>query len=110
MSDDGHTPDASLTICMRRGASGVNRINRCLVGAAFVHRDFVQIAIRSHGLNEEALRRQQEVDGIALLIDSEVEVLLDALDSDVCRIRAPTAADRTLAFAGHFLDKREITN
>ena len=41
----------------RHGAAGVDGIHGRLVGAALVHRDFVWIAVRSHGLVEEALRR-----------------------------------------------------
>ena len=71
-------------------AASVDRIDRRLVGAALVYRDLVRIAVRSHGLIEEALRRvhvafrrQQEVDGLAMLVDCAVEVFPDALDLDV---------------------------
>ena len=70
----------------RHVAAGVDRIDRRLVGAALGHCDLVWTAICSHGLVEEAfrrghveLRRQQEVDGLALLVDSAVEVFPDAL-------------------------------
>ena len=98
-------------------APGVDRIDRRLVGAALVHRDLARIAVRSHGLVEEALRRghvalrrQQEVDGLALLVDSAVEILPDALDFDVCLIHAPATADRALVFPGHLLHERQETN
>ena len=66
----------------RHIAAGVDRIDRRLVGAALVHCDLVRIAICSHGLVEEALRRQQEVDGLALLVDSAVEVFPDVVESE----------------------------
>jgi hypothetical protein len=71
----------------------------------------------SHGLVEEALRRshvalrrQQEVDGLALLVDGAVEILPDALDLDVRLIHTPAAPDRALVFPDHFLDERQETN
>lgn len=58
------------------GTAGVDRIHGRLVGTALVHRDFVWMAIQSHGLIEEAFCRshvplchQQEVDGLAMLVD-----------------------------------------
>jgi len=88
-----------------------------LVGTALVHRDFVWMAIQSHGLVEKALRcshvplcRQQEVDGLAMLVDGAVEVFPDALDLDVRLIHAPVAADRALVLSGHLLDERQKTN
>jgi hypothetical protein len=70
-----------LTYHDRQVAAGVDRIDHRLVGTALVHRDLVWIAVRSHGLVEEALRRghvalrrQQEVDGLAMLVDCSVEV------------------------------------
>jgi len=63
----------------RHVAAGVDGIDRRLVGPALVHRDLVRIAVRSHSLVEEALRRgyvalrrQQEVDGLSLLVDGAV--------------------------------------
>jgi hypothetical protein len=101
----------------RHVASGVDRIHGRLVGAALVHRNFDWIAVRSHGLVEEALRRghvalrrQQEVDGLAMLVDGALEVFPDALDFDVGLIHAPAAADRALVFWGQLLDKRHKTN
>lgn len=71
----------------RRSATIVDRIDRRLVGAALVHRDFVWIAARSHGLIEEALRcshvslrRQSESDGLALLVDGAVKVFKTPLN------------------------------
>jgi hypothetical protein len=97
--------------------AGVDRIHGRLVGTAFVHRDFVWMAIQSHGLVEEALRRnhvplcrQQEVDGLAMLVDGAVEVFPDALDLYVRLIHAPVAADRALVFSGHLLDQRQKPN
>ena len=79
--------------------------------------DLLGIAVRSHGLLEEALRRshvalrrQQEVDGFALLVDSAVAVFSDALDLDACFIHAPAAVDRAHVFPGHLLDERQETN
>ena len=93
-------------------AAGVDRIDSSLVGAALVHRDLVRITARCHGFVEEALhrghvalRRQQEVDGLALLVDGAVEVFPDVLDLDVRLVHAPAAADRALVFAGHLLDE-----
>jgi len=101
----------------RHVASGFDRIHGRLVGAALVHRDFVWIAVRSHGLVEEALRRghvalrsQQEVDGLAMLVDGALEVFRDALDFDVNLIHAPAAADRALVFWGHLLENRHKTS
>ena len=98
-------------------AAGVDRIDGRLVGPAFVHRDLVRVAVRSHGLVEEALRRghvalgrQQEVDSLALLVDSAVEVFPDALELDVGLIHAQAAANRALVFVGHLLDERQETN
>ena len=50
------------------------------------------------------------VDGFALLVDSAVEVFLEALDLDVCLIHAPAAADRALVFPRHLLDEWQETN
>lgn len=82
--------------------------------AALVNRDFVWIAVRSYGLFEEALRRghvvlrrQQEIDGLALLVDGAVKVFSDTLDLDVRLAHAPAGTDRTLVFAGYFLDQRQ---
>lgn len=98
----------------RHIAAGVDRIDRRLVGATLVHRDLVRIAVRSHGLVEEALRRshvalcrQQEIDGLALLVDGAVEVFPDALDLDVRLVHAPAVTNRALVFARHFLDQRQ---
>ena len=95
----------------RHAGPGVDRIDGRLVGAALVHRDLVRIAVRSHGLVEEALRcgnialgREQEVDGLSLLIDGAVQVFPDAFDLDVGLIHAPAAADWALVFTGHVLD------
>ncbi len=66
----------------RHVATRVDRIDCCLVGATLIHRDLVRIAVRSHGLVEGAFRRshvslsrQQEVDRLALLVHSAVEIL-----------------------------------
>jgi hypothetical protein len=74
----------------RHGAAGVDRIDRRLLRAALVHRDLVQMPVRSQGVVEEALRRshvalrrQQEIDGLALLVDGAVEVFPDVLYLDV---------------------------
>ena len=98
-------------------APGVDRIDRRLVGAALVHRDLVRIAVRSHCLVEEALccghvalGREQEVDGLSLLIDGAVQVFPDAFDLDVGLIHAPAAADWALVFTGHVLDQGQETN
>ena len=98
-------------------AAGVDRIDRRLVGAALVHRDLVRVAVRSHGLVEEAIRRshiafgrEQEVDGLSLLIDGAVQVFPYAFVLHVGLIHAPAAADWALAFPGHLLDERQETN
>ena len=57
-----------------------------------------------------ALRHQQKVDGLSLLVDGAVEVFPDTLDLDVRLIHAPAAADRALAFPRHLLYKRQETN
>jgi len=79
----------------RQEAAGVDRIYERLIGAALAHRDFVWIAICSHGLVEEALRRRhvalrrlQELDALTLLVDDALEVFPDALDLDICLIHA----------------------
>ena len=41
----------------RHAAASIDRIDGRLVGAAFVHRDFVEIAVCCHGLGEEVLRQ-----------------------------------------------------
>ena len=71
-------------------ATGVDRIDGCLVGAALVHCDLVRDTVGSHGPVEEALSchhvalgRQQEVNCLAQLVDSTVEVFPDAFDLDV---------------------------
>ena len=58
----------------RHVVAGADCIHGRVVGSAFVHRDFVLIAVRSHCLVEEALRRghvalvrQQEVEGLRCL-------------------------------------------
>jgi hypothetical protein len=90
-------------------AAGVDSIDHRLLGPALVHRDLVRIAVRSHSLVKEALRRglvplrrQQEVDGLAVLVDGAVEVSPDALDFDVGLIHAPAAADQALVFTAIF--------
>ena len=101
----------------RHVAAGVDRIDRRLVGAALVHRDLVRLAVRSHGLVEEALccdhvalGREQEVDGLSFLIDGAVQVFPDAFDLDVGLIHAPAAADWALVFPGYLLDQGQETN
>jgi len=51
----------NLTYKNRHVAAGVNCIDGYLVFPALVHRYFVWIAVRCHGLVEEALRRQHEI-------------------------------------------------
>jgi len=93
----------------RHGAVGVGRIDGPLIGAALDHPNFVWIAVRPYGHVEESLRRshvplcrQQEVDGLALLVDNAVEVFPEALDIDVGLIHAPAAADWALVFRAIF--------
>jgi hypothetical protein len=64
----------------RHVATGVDRINGGLVRAALVNRDPVRIAVRSNGLVKKALRRQQEVDGLALLVDGAVQIFQTPLN------------------------------
>jgi hypothetical protein len=106
-----------LTHKNRRIAAGVERIDARLIGPALFDPDLVRIAVRSHGLVEEALRRghvalgrQEKVDGLSLLVDSAVEVFPDALDLDVRLIHALTALDQALVFPRHLLDERQETN
>ena len=91
-------------------AASVDRIDRRHVGAALVHRDLFRIAVRSHGVVEEALRRshiafgrEQEVDGLSLLIDGAVQVFPDAFDLNVGLIHAPAATDWALVALFHYL-------
>jgi hypothetical protein len=100
----------------RHVAARVNRVGHRLVDAALVHRDLVRIAVRSHGLVEKAprcdhvaLNRQQEVDGLALLVDSAIEVFLYVLDLDVRLIHELAAANRALLFSGYLLAERQET-
>ena len=53
----------------RHVAANINRIDGRLAGATFVHCDLVRIFVFSHGLVEEALRREQKVDSLSLLVD-----------------------------------------
>jgi len=98
--------DATLTIKLVMTS---HHIHGHLVGATLVHRDFVGIAVRCHGLVEEALGcgqalgRHQEVDSLARLVDSAIKVFSDALDLDVRLIYAPTADNRALVVAGDLL-------
>ena len=50
-----------------------------------------------------ALRRQQEVDGLASLVDGAVEVLPGAVDLDVRFIDVPPGPDGVLVFRAIFL-------
>ena len=61
----------------RYRAPGVDCIDCCIVGAVLVHRDLVRIAVSS----------------IALLADSAVAILADALDLDVRLIHMRDAPD-----------------
>ena len=54
--------------------------------------------------------REQEVNGLAVLVDGAVEVFPGALDLDVRLVHAPVGADRALVFPGHLLDERQETN
>jgi hypothetical protein len=71
-------------------AASVYLVARRLVGAALVHRDLVRPPVRCHCLVEEALgcchvalSRQQEVDGLTLLVNGKVEIFPDAFYLDV---------------------------
>lgn len=77
----------------RHVAAGVDCIDCRLVGAALVHPHFVGITVRCHALVGKKLRRgniafgrEQEVDGLALLVDGRVQILPDALDLDISLI------------------------
>lgn len=81
----------------RYGKASVDRISRRLVGAALVHRDLVRIAVTSHCLVEEVLRRshigpgrEQEIGGFTMPVDSTVQVFPFALDLNVRLVHAPT--------------------
>lgn len=71
----------------RHVAAGIDRIGGRLIGSALVHRDLVRIAVRFYRFIEKAprgshitLRREQEVNGFSLLVDSRVQVFPDAFD------------------------------
>ena len=86
--------------------AGVDRTDSCFVGATFVRRDPIWIAVCFHGLAEEALGRQQKVNSLSLLVDSAIAIFSAALDPEVCPIDAPPPADRALVFPGRVLGER----
>jgi hypothetical protein len=68
----------------------VQLLQRCVVGAALVHRDLVRHSIVPHGFLEEApggvgitLGGQQEIDRLTLLVDCPIQILPGAVDFDV---------------------------
>ena len=50
---------------------------------------------------------QQEVDGVAVLVDGPVEIFPVALDADVCLIHSPALSNWQLASAKRFLQYRQ---
>ena len=89
--------------------AGIDAINRRLVGATLVHRDFLRNIVGLHGLVKEAHGcslvapgRQQEVDRLAFLVYFAVEIFPDAFDLDIGFVHAPTPAHRAFMFAKDF--------
>jgi hypothetical protein len=89
------------------------------VGAALVDRDLVRQAMLPNGFPEKAqsgllvaVGRQQEVNGLAIPVDSTIEVFPLALDLDVGFVCSPALADRALvAFPENGLPlRREFLN
>jgi hypothetical protein len=84
----------------------IQLVERCLVGAAFIHRHFFSNIVVTHGLGKEvhgdrvvALGCQREVDGFALLIDHTIERFPGTLYFDVGLIHAPTSTHWALVLA-----------
>lgn len=82
---------------------------RCLVGAALVHRDLARHSIVPYGLLEEApgggcitLGRQQKVDRLALLVDCPIQILPGAVNLDVGLIHPPAGTDGMLVLSESF--------
>jgi hypothetical protein len=90
----------------------VQLLQRCLVGAALVHRYLVRHSVVPYGLLEEApsggcitLGSQQEVDRLALLVDRSIQILPGAVAPDVCLIHPPTGTDGVLVLSKGFFQQ-----
>ena len=90
--------------------AGIDLINHRLDGATLAHRDLLWNAVGLHGPGKEthgcgfvAPGRQQEVDRLVFFIHSTVKIFPGAFDQDAGLIDAPTAANRALVLAEHFL-------
>ena len=88
----------------------VQLLQRCLASAALVHRYLIRHSVVPYGLLEEAPRSgcitlgsQQEVDSLAVLVDGFIQIVLGAVDPDVCLIHPSTGADGVLVFWEGFL-------
>jgi hypothetical protein len=89
------------------------------IGATLIDGHFERKAVLAHGFLEKAqsglfvaVSREQEVDGLASLVDSTVEIHPLALDLDVRLVCSPAHADQALvAFAESSLEfRRELLN
>ncbi|EEA02820.1 hypothetical protein BH160DRAFT_1828 [Burkholderia sp. H160] len=98
----------------RRITISIDRFERGEIGSAFVDgyrpgdpilsdRFFKVTPSRSR----VAMGAQQEVDGVAILVNGAVEIFPVALDSNVCLIHAPAFSDWPLATAERFLQYRQ---
>ncbi len=101
-----------LPNCDRHCAILVQLNQRCLVGAALVHRYLVGYRVVPHGFFEEALGgaciplgSQQEVDRLALLADCPIQILPGALDLDVGLIHPPAGTDGVLVLSKGFFQQ-----
>jgi hypothetical protein len=88
----------------------VQLIQRCLVGAALVHRYLVGHSVVSYGLLEESsgggcitFGSLKKIDCPALLVDCSIQILPGAVDPDVCLIHPPTGTDSVLVLSDGFL-------
>ncbi len=97
-----------------QAAVGLEALDRCRVRAALVYRDLLGHAVQIHGALKEgpgrgvvSLGAQQEVNGVAVVVDRPVQVLPLAADLDIGFVHSPALTDRALAPTDHDRQHRQ---
>ncbi|MEA3094757.1 MAG: hypothetical protein QOJ04_6099, partial [Caballeronia sp.] len=97
----------------RRFPFSIDTLDGGQIGAAFVHGDRLGHAVLADGFLEVATRRglvtarsQKEIDGVARLVDSAVQVFPFATDLDIGFVHPPALADRPLVLAKRLFEQR----
>ena len=99
--------DRRLTISIdgfERGEIGTAFVDGHRLGDAILSDRFLKV---TPGCSLVPMGAQQEVDGVAVLVDGPVEIFPVALDADVCLIHSPALSNWQLATAKRFLQYRQ---